>query len=111
MPSEITAETLADRVERDDDLLIVDTRTRPEYDLGHIPDSVNVPMNDLTDRIGDLDIPETVVVICEVGALAKQAARLIEAYEGVDSDVDVCYLAGGFREWSGAIQESEMLER
>lgn len=87
-------------------LLIIDVRTAPEFDLGHVPDSVNVPMAELTDRIEDITFPPRVVVVCEVGALSSQAARLIDAYEGVGEEHTIANLAGGYRAWRAATDQS-----
>ena len=50
---------------------VVDVRTAPEYAAGHIPGSVNVPVDDLRGRLGDLPDGELMLVVedAEVGAL------------------------------------------
>ncbi|MFB6081941.1 MAG: rhodanese-like domain-containing protein [Halanaeroarchaeum sp.] len=91
----------------DEDVLVIDVRTRPEFEISHIPGSVNIPFLELTDSIGDRCIPATVVLVCEVGVASEQAARLVEAYEGVGSDTTVAHLAGGIREWDGPLEPPE----
>lgn len=87
-------------------VLIVDVRTGVEFDLGHVPGSVNVPMTDLMDRIEDLEFPSRLVVVCEVGEVSAQAARLIEAYEGIGPEQTIANLAGGYRAWSAEMGQS-----
>lgn len=40
------------------------------------------------------------VCACPVGQSSVQAAMLIESYEGVDDDVVVASMAGGYEEWA-----------
>lgn len=101
MVTEIAVETLRRWLADEElDLLVVDVRTAPEFDLGHVSGSVNVPMAELPDRIDEIAGADTVVLVCEVGALSKQAARLVLAYEDVDEDSRVANLQGGYRAWT-----------
>lgn len=106
MVTQISADELEALLSREDreDVLLIDVRTRPEYEISHIPDSINVPLSKFTSDIADLDIPSNVVVLCEVGAASEQAARLLEAYEGVDSETTVAHLVGGIRDWEGPLE-------
>lgn len=79
--------------------LIIDVRTEPEYELGHVPGSTNVPMARLTEEIDIVESADRVVLICEVGELSAQAGSLIKAYEGVDESVTVANLTSGYRGW------------
>lgn len=101
MVREIDVETLR-RWLADEELdpLVVDVRTAAEFELGHVPGSVNVPMAELTDRIDEIAGADPIVLVCEVGALSRQAASLVRAYEDVDRDSRVANLQGGYRAWT-----------
>lgn len=76
------------------DAAIVDVRDPSEYRAGAIPGSVNIPLNDLRRRAGE--IPEgTVVVTCQVGLRGHVAERILRQL----GHPDVRNLSGGYRTW------------
>jgi rhodanese-related sulfurtransferase len=79
---------------------IVDVRTPEEFAKAHLRDAKNIPLADLTARIGELDKSKTrsVVVVCQSGARADKAARQLAA-AGFD---DVVSLDGGLTAWQAA---------
>ncbi|WP_436928481.1 rhodanese-like domain-containing protein [Halosimplex halobium] len=85
-----------------DDLRIVDIRNPGSFERGHIPGSENIPANELTDRVEELDGADRVVTVCPKGKSSVQAARLVGSYEGVDGPVES--LAGGLSEWDGPLE-------
>lgn len=82
-----------------EDLQVVDIRPREEYDRGHIPGALNLPMGEFAARVDEVDWADEVVLVCHVGQASRRAARLLESYEGLDGDATVASMAGGYREW------------
>ncbi len=80
------------------DALIVDVRTPAEYDLGHIPGAINLPIDDLRERLGELPPSRPIVVYCAVGLRGYLASNILRQ-RGYD---DVRNLIGGYRLWSMA---------
>lgn len=80
--------------------VIVDVRTAEEFAAGHLRDAKNIPLADLTARIGELEKakPRSVVVVCQSGARSDKAARQLAA-AGFD---DVVSLDGGLAAWQAA---------
>ncbi|HET8990645.1 MAG TPA: FAD-dependent oxidoreductase [Acidimicrobiales bacterium] len=74
--------------------LLVDVRTTREFARGHIPGSMNIPVDELRDRAGEIDEAE-VLVVCQVGVRGWTAVRLLRAL-----GVDARNLDGGFETWS-----------
>jgi hydroxyacylglutathione hydrolase len=73
---------------------ILDVRGRAEYEEGHIPNAVNIPLNELQRRLSE--VPEgEVVVHCMGGSRSAMAASILEQ-SGRD---DVTNMLGGFTEW------------
>jgi len=99
MVEEITPEELHERIESGDPPLIVDIRNPDEYERGHIPGAINVPMVELPRRVDEIDWDDDVVVACPIGQSSIQAARLIGSYEGVADAGDVRSMAGGYHAW------------
>jgi rhodanese-related sulfurtransferase len=79
---------------------VVDVRTAEEFAKGHLRDAKNIPLADLTARIGELDKAKarSVVVVCQTGARADKAVRQLAA-AGFD---DVVSLEGGLAAWQAA---------
>lgn len=57
----------------------LDVRPREEYDAGHIPGSLSIPIDELADRIEELPVDTEIVVYCrgEFCAFAYDAVRLL----------------------------------
>jgi rhodanese-related sulfurtransferase len=99
MIDEISTEELNERLAEGEDVQVVDIRLPAQYDQGHIPGAINVPFPEFPQRVDEHDWQETIVCACPKGKSSKQAARMLESYEGVDDDADVLNLDGGYREW------------
>jgi rhodanese-related sulfurtransferase len=103
MIEEVTPAELKSMLENDD-VQVVDIRNETAYRAGHVPGALNLPFPELPARVEDVDFAETVVVACPIGESSIQAARLLQSYEGVADDARVASLAGGYRDWDGAIE-------
>ncbi|MDJ0849846.1 MAG: rhodanese-like domain-containing protein [Myxococcota bacterium] len=58
--------------------VLVDVRTPGEYDSGHIPGALNLPLQDLESRLSELDPGAELVVYCERGGRAQRAMLILE---------------------------------
>ncbi len=53
---------------------IVDVRKKEEYQLGHIKESINIPFEELPNRISELqNLPKPIVLCCENGRTSRKA--------------------------------------
>lgn len=61
--------------------LVLDVRSRAEFEAGHIPGAVNVPHDELAERTGELalDPSDEVVVHCHTGRRAEMAGETLRA--------------------------------
>ncbi|MGX1901792.1 CoA-disulfide reductase [Thermolongibacillus altinsuensis] len=58
--------------------LLIDVRTPKELEkLGAIPGSVNIPLDDLRDRLHELPKDQTIYITCQVGLRGYLAARIL----------------------------------
>jgi hydroxyacylglutathione hydrolase len=78
--------------------VILDVRSRAEWDAGHIPGAEHVALGSLPERLPGLPAGRPLVVHCQGSSRAAIAASLLAA-NGID---DVVSLAGGFSEWSAS---------
>jgi rhodanese-related sulfurtransferase len=104
MDGEIEPDRLEEQLDSTDQPTVVDIRNPPSFQQGHIPDSQNLPLSQLTQHIEDVADADHVVTVCPHGKASIKAARLIAAYEGFDGRVDS--LAGGLTAWDGPIESA-----
>jgi len=74
---------------------IVDVRTPREYKSGHLPDAVNIPLDDLRGRAGELDTEQTAILYCGIGYRSYHGTKILAA-RGFK---DVRNLSGGMSTW------------
>lgn len=104
---EIQDETCADvplirTLHETDGAFMLDVRPAREYEAGHYPDAVSIPLHQLVDRIAEVPTDQRVIVYCrgEFCVLAREAARTLRSY-----GVDAYAMDEGVLEWraSGAV--------
>ena len=78
------------------DAVLLDVREPWELDIARLPGTVDVPMAQLADRIGELDPQRAVVVLCRSGSRSLAVARFLEG-RGFRS---VANLTGGILAWA-----------
>lgn len=92
-------EMLRQRLERGDDVLVVDVRSPQEFvgELGHIAGAINIPLDQLAQRRDELsDYQErTVTLVCRTDRRSVKAARLLSQTGFGDLHV----LRGGMMRW------------
>ena len=90
---------------RDGSVTLLDTRTVYEYKNGHIDGYINIPVDDLRDRLCELDKSKPIYVICQSGLRSYIACRIL-SQNGFD-----CYnFSGGYRFYANVIHEKQMSE-
>ena len=86
---------------RDGSVTLLDVRTREEYESGHMEGFVNIPVDELRDRLGELPGGKPVYVVCQSGLRSYVACRMLEQ-RGYP-----CYnFSGGYR-----LYETVVLDR
>lgn len=82
-----------------DKVVLIDARTPEEYAFGTIPGAVNVPLDELRDRLADVPKDRPVVVFCAVGLRGYLAQRILlgRGYRNVRN------LIGGYKTYSAAV--------
>ncbi|WP_408956591.1 rhodanese-like domain-containing protein [Natroniella sp. ANB-PHB2] len=78
---------------------IIDVRTEREYQEGHIPNSINIPVTKIKDNLDKLTKGEEIITVCASGIRSKKAAKkLIKAdYKKVKN------MSGGMNAWQGKV--------
>ena len=78
------------------DVTLVDVRNRSEWEAGHLPHALHIPLGHLAARLAEIPRDRPIVVQCQSGARSAIAASHLQRL-GV---VDVHDLLGGFQRWS-----------
>jgi molybdopterin/thiamine biosynthesis adenylyltransferase/rhodanese-related sulfurtransferase len=74
---ELTVEDLKRRIDRGEDLFILDVRNPEEFRIGRIPGSTLIPLPDLPQRVGELDPERELVVHCKSGLRSAKAVQFL----------------------------------
>lgn len=83
------------------DIQILDVRSEEEYKQGHIPNSTNIPLSELENRLNELDRNKEIITVCTSGVRSDKAARkLMEMRFN-----NVKNMSGGIRAWKGNIEK------
>ncbi len=80
---------------------VVDVRTAEEYAEGHIPDAVNIPLQDIESRLDELDASQAYLLVCRSGSRSAQAQSLLEQ-QGYTLTYN---MLGGMTEWPYATEK------
>lgn len=78
-------------------ITLLDVRELDEWDLGHAPGALHIPLAELPARFGELDLDSDLYVICRGGGRSDQAVRYL-ATVGVEAVV----VDGGMIAWASA---------
>lgn len=95
-----------DALPRDGSVTLLDTRTPAEYDRGHADGFINIPVDELRDRLGNLDRTKPVYVMCQSGLRSYIAGRILTG-----NGFDAYNFAGGFRVYDAIRNDKELNER
>jgi rhodanese-related sulfurtransferase len=77
--------------------LLLDVRESNEWQAGHAPDAVHVPLGELPGRVAELPTGRTIVAICRMGGRSAKATAFLREH-----GLDVHNYAGGMQAWASA---------
>ena len=81
-----------EKISKDPNAFLLDTRNPMEYLAGTIPGFVNIPLDSLRDRLDEIPKDKTIYVTCQIGLRGYIAARIL-----MQNGYDVYNLSGGYR--------------
>ncbi len=90
---------------RDGSVTLLDTRTVGEYNRGHIDGFQNIPVDELRERINEIEPGKRVYVICQSGLRSYIATRILEGY-----GFEAYNFAGGFRFYDAVMNDRALIE-
>ena len=98
--------TQVDQLPRDGSANLVDIRTPEEYQEGNVPGFQNIPLDELRQRLGEIDKDKPVYLICQSGLRSYLACRILQQLGYTCS-----HLAGGFRFYGSVVLDRSASQR
>lgn len=98
---EITPRELKARLDRGDDLFLLDVREPQEYRICHLNGRL-IPLGEIPQRVGELDRSREMVVYCRSG---KRSADAVEFLQRAGFQ-KIWNLKGGILAWSDEVDPS-----
>jgi rhodanese-related sulfurtransferase len=99
---QLSATELKNKIQQGNTVFLLDVREPHEFQYASIADSVLIPLNQIPQRLAELDPKQDIVVICHHGMRSQQAANYLER-SGFNT---VANLKGGIDAWSCEVDSS-----
>ncbi len=93
-----------DELPRDGSVTLLDVRTPGEYGRGHVEGFRNVPVDELRDRIDELEAGKPVYVMCQSGLRSYIACRILTGHS-----FDAYNFAGGYRYYETVTNDQRLI--
>jgi rhodanese-related sulfurtransferase len=94
---QVTVNELAQRLDAGEAIRIVDVREPEEFEGGHLPGAVNIPLGTVASSLPGYSATETVAIVCQGGVRSEKARqRLLGEHHGLLNVV------GGTSAWIAA---------
>jgi rhodanese-related sulfurtransferase len=90
---EVSAED-GHRMVEEEGALLLDVREADEWDAGHAPEALWMPIGEVQARVGELSPERRIVAICRTGSRSRVVAEAL-----VGAGYDAVNLEGGMRSW------------
>lgn len=74
--------------------MLLDVRSKEEFNNGHIPGAVHIPVDELRARLNELDVTKKLLVYCQVGYRGYTATRIL-----LQNGYHATNLTGGFKSY------------
>jgi rhodanese-related sulfurtransferase len=82
------------------EVVVLDVRTPEEYQDGHIPNAILIPLQELENKLNELDKEEPYLVVCRSGNRSTQASEILTS----NSFAKIYNMTGGMNNWTYEIE-------
>jgi sulfur-carrier protein adenylyltransferase/sulfurtransferase len=100
---EISATELKQKLDRGEDIQLIDVREADEVAVARIPNAVHIPLGQVVSRMSEIDPNRETVVHCKGGV---RSARAIDALKRSGFSGNLTNLRGGITAWSNEVDPS-----
>ncbi len=100
---EISAPELKRRLDRGDDIQVIDVREPHEYEIARLPGTTLIPLAQVVGRMNEIDPSRDTILHCKGGV---RSAKAIEALQKAGYEGRLVNLKGGITAWSNEVDPS-----
>ncbi|MFA8438118.1 sulfurtransferase TusA family protein [Pueribacillus sp. YX66] len=102
-PHVIQNDELLKKLEANEEITIIDVREPAEYNFGHIPGSLSIPLGELGERANELDPENEILIVCRSGNRSDLACKQLtdKGFKHVTNVVQ------GMIEWTGPLETTK----
>lgn len=86
-----------------DEITVVDVRGPEAYAEGHIPGAINIPSNELDQRVNEIPEGKQLILVCQNGPVSRRALETVRDAGFEDAN----NMEGGMSAWEDAGYELE----
>lgn len=87
--------------------IILDVRSKAEFDGGHIENAINIPVDSIREKMGELEKDKNIFIYCQAGLRGYLAQRMLKQ----NGYQNVLNLSGGFQLWNACSIESKLADK
>ena len=100
----ITMAEAAVLMQREEGYILLDVRTKAEYESGYIPGAINIPLGDIDEKVVSSlpDKEQMILVYCRSGNRSRQASDKL-AKLGYKNIIEI----GGINSWKGDVVKKQ----
>ena len=95
-----------DKISKDKSAVLLDVRTVDEFSRGHMDGFKNIPVDELRERINEVEKGKPVYLICQSGLRSYIASRILEG-----NGYETYNFSGGFRFYDAVVNDRTLIER
>ena len=95
-----------DKISKDQNVVLLDVRTVGEFNRGHMDGFNNIPVDELRERINEIEKGKPVYLICQSGLRSYIASRILEG-----NGYETYNFSGGFRFYDAVVNDRALIER
>jgi len=100
MIKEISVYDLKDKIDNNENFILLDVREKHELDICQIDGSLHIPMSTLPERLSEIDLDSLIVLMCHTGVRSAHVCQYL-----VQKGYDSVNLSGGIDSWSVEIDQ------
>ena len=91
-------------MEKEEEYILLDVRTKGEYESGYIPGAINIPLSDIDEKIISFlpDKSQMILVYCRSGNRSREASDKLSKL-GYSNVLEI----GGINAWKGEIVKNK----
>jgi len=91
----LTVDGAQSLIQENTDLIVLDVRTKEEYEISHLQNAILIPVSELPNRLAELDKDKKILVYCKAGIRSAIASEIL-----VDNGFGSVYnMLGGIEDW------------